>query len=56
MTLIERYGNVKILKLRRAVNELRTLIRREGTPDIQSAWDRCEPWLDRIFTNTGASQ
>lgn len=44
-----RYGNTKIIKLRHAVNELRKAIRAEGTPSIQDAWDRAEPWLDRMF-------
>ena len=47
----ERYGMVKISKLRAAVNELREACREEGNPRIQKAWDRAEPWLDRIFTN-----
>lgn len=45
-----RYGNVRIVKLRAAVNTLRKAIQKEGTPDIQDAWDRCEPWVDGIFT------
>lgn len=48
-TIVERYGNTKIVKLRRAVDDLRQAIRNEGTPAIQDAWDRAEPWVDRIF-------
>lgn len=43
------YGRTKLSKLRAAVQALRDAIRAEGTPAIQDAWDRCEPWVDRIF-------
>lgn len=43
------YGRTKLSKLRAAVNDLRTAIRAEGTPAVQDAWDRAEPWIDRIF-------
>lgn len=49
----ENYGRTKISKLRAAVNNLRTAIRAEGTPAIQDAWDRVEPWVDRIFREDG---
>ena len=45
----ETYGHTKIAKLRAAVNGLRAAIRSEGTPAIQDAWNRAEPWIDRIF-------
>ena len=45
----ERYGAVKITKLRAAVNELRAAIQSEGTPRIEVAWERAENWVDRIF-------
>lgn len=48
--MTDRYGKAKIVKLRAAVDELRKACREEGTPRIQSAWDRAEPWVDRIFT------
>jgi hypothetical protein len=32
--------------IRAAVNELRAAIRAEGTPTVQDAWDRMEPWID----------
>lgn len=43
------YGLARITKLRAAVSALRSAIRAEGTPAIQDAWDRVEPWVDRIF-------
>ncbi|WP_306150663.1 hypothetical protein [Roseovarius sp. MMSF_3281] len=42
----DRYGNTRISKIRKAVNDLRRAIQREGTQDIQVAWDRLEPWID----------
>lgn len=47
--MTERYGNTKITKLRKAVEDLRQAIRKKGTPAIQDAWDRAEPWIDRVF-------
>ena len=45
----ERYGNVRVSKIIRAFNNLRAAIRSEGTPAIQKAWDRVEPWLTFAF-------
>lgn len=42
----DRYGKTRIHKIRAAQNDLREAIRAEGTPSIQDAWDRLEPWLD----------
>lgn len=51
--MTERYGKTRLSKIRKAVNELRAAIRAQGTPDIQDAWDRLEPWLDApIWRNT----
>lgn len=47
--MTDHYGLARITKLRAAVNALRIAIRSEGTPAIQDAWDRVEPWVDRIF-------
>ncbi len=46
---MSRYGRAKLSKLRAAVQALRGVIRAEGTPAIQDAWDRVEPGGDRIF-------
>lgn len=43
---VERYGDVRITKIRAAFNELRAACRDEGTPRIQEALDRYEPWAD----------
>ena len=56
MTDKQRHGNVRISKVIAAESELREAIRNEGTPRIQDAWDRCEPWLDAIFTSKGDSR
>jgi hypothetical protein len=45
----ETYGRTKIGKLRAAVNALRDAIRSGDIEAIEAAWDRCEPWVDRIF-------
>lgn len=42
----DRYGSVRIYKIRQAQADLRRAIRREGTPAVQEAWDRLEPWID----------
>lgn len=47
--MTERYGQTRISKIYAAFNELRRVIRKEGTPDIQDAWDRVEPCLDIVF-------
>ncbi|WP_375553379.1 hypothetical protein [Roseovarius mucosus] len=44
--MTDRYGKTRIHKIRAAQNALREAIRAEGTPAIQDAWDRLEPWLD----------
>ena len=44
--MTDRYGNTRIVKIRAAQNALREAIRAEGTPRIQDAWDRLEPWID----------
>ena len=46
--LIERYGDVRITKIMAAFKELRTACRDEGTPRIQEALDRYEPWADFV--------
>jgi hypothetical protein len=42
----EHYGKARMGTIRAAVNELRAAIRAEGTPTVQDAWDRMEPWID----------
>lgn len=45
----DRYGNVKVIKIVAAFNELRDACRSEGTPRIQEAIDRYEPWADYVM-------
>ncbi|WP_386681937.1 hypothetical protein [Loktanella sp. R86503] len=44
------FGRVRIVTILKAVNELRAACREEGTPRIQAAIDRAEPWFGEIFT------
>ena len=44
--MTDRYGKTRMGTIRAAVNALRASIRAEGTPAIQDAWDRMEPWID----------
>ena len=37
----------------RDFEKLRRVIRSEGTPDIQDAWDKCERWVGLINPNEG---
>lgn len=43
------YGNVRPATIQRAIDELRAACRDEGTPRIQEAWDRLEPWVDVVY-------
>ena len=47
--MTDRYGKTRIIKLRRAVDALRHAIAKGDPEETQRAWDRCEPWVDRIF-------
>ena len=47
--MTDRYGNVKVIKIVAAFNELRDACRSEGTPRIQDAIDRYEPWADYVM-------
>lgn len=44
-----RYGNRRVPKMYAEINRLRALIRAEGTPAIQEAWDGIEEWVDYLF-------
>ena len=41
-----RYGQVNAVKTHNAREALRRAIMAEGTPAIQAAWDRLQPWID----------
>lgn len=44
------FGRAKISTLMRDVNALRESIRREGSPAVQDAWDKCERWVPAVFS------
>lgn len=50
-----RYGKTRISKIKAAVDNLRSAIRSSGTPEIQDAWDRFEPWVDVVFGRPATS-
>lgn len=44
-----RYGARRIVRMYADINRLRRAIRAQGTPEIQSAWDRVEPHIDFAY-------
>ena len=44
-----RYGNRNIAKMYAQIQKLREAIRREGTPEIQDAWDAVEEHIDYAY-------
>ena len=46
---MQKYGNRNVPKMIRQIDTLRQLIRREGTPDIQAAWDAVEEHIDFAY-------
>ncbi len=46
----ERYGNVRVAKIRAAYNDLRKAIRSGDVEAADAALDRYEPWADYIFS------
>ena len=51
-----RYGKRNVAKMIRQVDALRQLIRTEGTPDIQTAWDAVEEHIDFAYRALPAVQ
>jgi len=49
--MTERYGNRRVVKMFNQINTLRQLIRSEGTPSIQEAWDKVEEHIDFAYAN-----
>lgn len=49
----DRYGAVRVTKIKAAYDELRAACREEGTPRIQDALDRYEPWADFAYLRRG---
>lgn len=48
--MTERYGNRRVVKMFNQINALRKLIRSEGTPSIQEAWDKVEEHIDFAYS------
>lgn len=46
-----KYGNRNVPKMYGQINTLRALIRSEGSPAIQEAWDEIEPHIDFIYVH-----
>lgn len=51
--MTEKYGNRRVVKTFNQINALRKLIRSEGTPPIQEAWDKVEEHIDFAYANQG---
>lgn len=51
---VETYGRRRVPRMIQKVNRLREVIRNQGTPDIQSAWDDVEQIIDFAFGKVGA--
>lgn len=47
--MTERYGRVRVSKIRSAYNDLRTAIRRGDIEAADRALDRYEQWADYVF-------
>lgn len=46
--MTDRYGQTRVVEIRAAIDDLRKACRNEGTPAVQDAWDRLEPWLGYV--------
>ena len=49
MTTPAKYGNRNVPKMIRQIDDLRKIIRAEGTPAIQAAWDTVEEHIDYAY-------
>ena len=45
----ERYGRRKVTRMYAEIERLRQLIRAEGTPAVQDAWDAVEEHIDYAY-------
>jgi hypothetical protein len=45
-----RYGNRRIDKMRAEINALRDAIRAHDPEATETAWDKCEEWIDFVFS------
>jgi len=48
--MVERYGNVRVSKVRAAYKELRDAVRKGDLDSADKALDRYEPWADYVFS------
>lgn len=46
------WGHLRVVKLINKINRLRRIIREEGSPRLQAAWDEVEPMLDYFLQRT----
>lgn len=51
--MVDRYGNRRVPKMLGEVNSLRKAIAREGTENIQRAWDKVEQHIDFAYGVVG---
>jgi exodeoxyribonuclease VIII len=49
------YGNVPATEIIKQIEKLRQLIRKEGSPAIQNAWDEFEPRVDFLFQRSAGN-
>lgn len=47
--MAEKYGRRNVSKMLAQINNLRRLIRAEGSPAIQGAWDEVEEHIDYAY-------
>lgn len=52
--MTQRYGNRKVTKMYAQINALRKVIRSEGTPEIQDAWDAVEEHVDFVYSRNAS--
>lgn len=51
----KKYGRRNVAKMYKQYNEFRRIVRSEGTPAIQEAFDGIEEWIDYSFSKTDTS-
>lgn len=51
----EKWGQRNVAKMIRQVEALRRVIREQGTPEIQDAWDKVEEHIDYAYRKDASS-
>lgn len=46
----DRYGLRRIAKMKTELDALRTAIRQHDPVATEAAWDKCEEWIDFVFS------